>query len=572
MAIRILPFGAFEGFSDLPRPGTHYYSQGLTQSLLGSGTLYSLINKKDNSSVAFTKIKHFAPLGGTMFALDDSGNVLKETTPGQYDFTIDHTTSSNNGAGLLADQQGRIVYAGNTYLGLYNGSYNDSWKTGLTSWQHPLDIFENLIVFGNKNSLGIIDTANSDSMNTSAFTLPSNMTVDALKAGPTGVLIGANLGYRSAIILWDTISPRSKTSWKWLKGNILSIDAYGESWIVRTTRELINPNGYTVKQLFPVFDDPLSFKNYANPDTLPQQMAIVNDILIFAITRQASTQSFEFARMKPGIYLYHLSTKAWDFIPMPTQNTITVDVYAIFVDAQWNNRIVVAYSDAQLGKSYVAALVPQAGTRAVYVSEVLGLGHPHYQRVYFGPTDKIAEAAVLNLNILNSAAMPITQTFNVALKVYDFKRPLWGSAVTTQLCPTNQLIVDGTDTTRSQSTLGQVQVGDEITILNGVNAGFVAHITQIQNAGTSTEAWTLDTSTSVGTESGVLVNVQPFQLIGKKTFTALSKLKNIFFNTGGSPKGKQFLLKAVIDNLGANLQIEMQVSYFVFDDIGYDQT
>jgi hypothetical protein len=536
------------------------------------GTLYSLVNKMDNSSVLFSKVKHFAPLGGTMFAYDDAGNILKEQNPGQYDFTIDHTAPSTNGAGFLADQQGRIVYAGNDYLGLYNGGYDDSWKVGLTSWQHPMDTYENMIVFGNKNSVGLIDTQAGDSTNLAALTFPNDMTVDALKSGPTGVLFGVNLGNRAAIVLWDTITPRSATAWKWVKGNILSIELDGQQWVVRTTREILVTNGYTVRHAFGTLDDPLSFRNYANPDTLPQQMSLVNDSLLFAITRQTTTQSFEYARMKPGLYLYGMKTGAWNFLPMPTQNTITVDVYAVFADAQYSNRILVSYYDAQLGRSYIAALVPEAAPRAVLISEPLGLGHPHYQRVYFGPSDKIAEAVVLNFTPLTTSVIPPTLSFNVSVKVYDFKRPLWGSAVTHQLCPTNQLIIDGTDATRSQSSAGQVQVGDEVTILNGVNAGFVAHITQIQNQGTTSEAWTLDDSTSVGTESGVLLNVQPFRKIGKKSFTSLAQLKNLYFNTGQSPRGKQFLVKVVIDGLGANFQLEMQTGYFVFDDIGYDQT
>src|SRR5438309_11860151 len=100
MALRILPFGAFEGFSDVAVAGTHYYSQGFTPSLFGAGTMYSILNKADSGAiVGMGNIKSFAKgPSGAMFAQDDAGNILKEQTPGVYDFTIVRTPGGN-GAG-----------------------------------------------------------------------------------------------------------------------------------------------------------------------------------------------------------------------------------------------------------------------------------------------------------------------------------------------------------------------------------------------------------------------------------------------------------------------------------------
>jgi hypothetical protein len=272
--------------------------------------------------------------------------------------------------------------------------------------------------------------------------------------------------------------------------------------------------------------------------------------------------------MKPGIYLYHLSSHSWDYIPIGTGNTINPAINSIFADINFNNRILIGYRDPTLGVNYIAALVNTPATRAVYVSEVLGIGRPHYQRVFFGPTDKSAEAVVLNLGVLNSITDPATETFNVALKIYDFKRQLWGKSQTNaSITGDNKLQVDG-----SSSSNYKAQAGDEVTVLDGLNAGQIAHISSIANPGTNTETWTLDTTFPNQTENAIHLNVQPFKLVEKKVFTSLSQLKRIFFSIKDSNRASQFLLKFVIDGLGTNLQLEMQTSYFIFDDLGYDQT
>ena len=301
--------------------------------------------------------------------------------------------------------------------------------------------------------------------------------------------------------------------------------------------------------------------------TLPQQMTVVNNTLIFAMTAHSTLQSYELGKMKPGLYLYSLTTHTWAYIPLGTGNTITANITAVFVDVK-NNRILIGYRDPATG-NYFAALTNTPPTKAQYVSEVIGVGRIHYQRLFFGPTDKTAEAVVLNLQPLNSITNPASLTFNVACKIYNFKRQLWGSHFTTvDLVAQNQLQVDGAGSYGSWST---AQVGDEVTVMEGANAGQIADITTIANQGTSSETWTLDTTLPNRTEAYIHLQVQPFILVKKQTFSGLTSFKNLFWSVN-SIKGKQFLVKFVFDGLGANLAVEMMTSYFVFNDIGYDQT
>ncbi|HKF48321.1 MAG TPA: hypothetical protein VKB38_13245 [Terracidiphilus sp.] len=564
MALKVVPFGASEGFSDLPIVGTHFHSQGFTPTLFGMAAAYSMVNKASSAGIpGLGEVRHQVTINGFLYVQDDSGQIWKEGTKGAYNLSRVRNPGGN-GAGLLADQYGNLYYAcgsTNNQLGKFDGAvWNDTYQS-LQSTQHPMDWYEGTVFIADNDT---VDAVFSDgSWSNSAFTLPSQMTIVGIRSGPAGVLIGANKGSRAAIILWDGISPRSKVPWKWVPGQILAIEPYGENWLVKTDRQVWITNGITVKEFFGIFDDPLALNPYTNGDVLPQQMSLVNDVLFFIINNSVGDLT-QYGKKKPGLYLYFLTRKAWSYIPVATGATFNVNVNSIITDLA-NNRISVAYSNG--GVNYLAQLINQPPTTAQFTSEELGLGRIKYQRVFFGPTDKTLEGIVLNLSILNSTTEHPTLSFNVSVKAYNFKRQLWGHAVTSaQLTNHNQVQVDWTVTGTAKA-----QVGDEVTILEGSNAGFIAHITAIANQGLTNETWTLDLTAANATEAGMNLQVQPFTLIKRQSFTTLSELKNLFFSVN-SIKGKQFLVKVVLDGIPSTLSLEVQTSYFVFNDIGYDQT
>lgn len=566
MALRTVPFGGYEGFSDSPIPGTHFYSQGFVPSMYGAATQYSMISGQSSAGIGgLGSVQHMAILNGILYVQDDSGQIWKETTRGAFNFTRVRNPGGT-GAGLMADQYGNLFYAcgtTNNQLGKYDGTlnvWNDTFQT-LQDGQHPMTWYEDLILVADNFN---VDCLFSDgSWSNTAFNLPSEMAITAIKAGKTGILIGANLAGQGKIILWDGNALRSKTPWISVDGQILAIDTYGDNWIVKTTRAVHITNGYTISEMFGVFDDPLSFNNYDSIEVLPQQMALVNGILLFCITSTTGNLA-QYGKMKPGLYMYFISRHAWTYIPVPSRETLSLFMNALLVDTT-NDRIAVAYSSG--GVNYVAKLVAQPPAQALLVSEMLGAGRIKYQRIYFGPTDKTVEAVILNLGILNSSTQATAISFSASLKIYNFKRQLWGHAVTSgNASAGNQLIIDATI-----AGTYDAHVGDEVTVLEGNNAGQIGHITAITNDGLSNETWTLDASFSNNTLEGVNVQVQPFTLVKRQTFTNLSELKNIFFSVN-SIKGKQFLIKIVLDGITAGLALELLTSYWIMNDLGTTQT
>lgn len=555
MSLKAVPIKNFPGFSDKRLRDAHYYSQGFFKSEFGAALLYSIVKRKDSTDISgLGAIKYFAKAGIYNFAQDDSGKIYKEATPGAFDFSNVRSPSSSNGAGLIGDQKGRLLYAGNTDLGMYDlTTWTDSWKSSLNSWQHPMDTYEDSVVIGNKTSFALL--ASDDSFNADAFTLPSSFTADAVKSGVNGILLGANFLYQGVLMLWNLITDRSIAPWHYTKGQILAIERYGANWIVLTQREVLLTDGYSYKRLFGLLDDNFSFNGYETSTISPQRILVVNDTLVLLNTTRSSVMSYEFGRMKPGVYMIDIPTGYWNFIPVSTLNTISVDLYAAFADNSSDQRILIGYRDNQLSKSYIGTLSNTSATVAQFDSEELGSG----------PNQKTAEAVVLNIGLNSGIVDPTTLTFNVAVKIYNFKRQLWGKNVTNATAAAaDKIRVDGTSTSNYKA-----QVGDEITVLAGPNAGQIRHILSIANNAASNETWTLDSALSNITGSSIYLNVQPFKLVEKKTFSSLTELKSLYFDVKNKTKGRKYLVKVVVDGV-SSLQLELKESLFIYNDLGYE--
>jgi hypothetical protein len=543
-------FPRVAGFGDGRRAAEYYYSQSMQQSHFGLSTGYNITKLKDTSDIAtLANVKWFGDASGKTYAYDSAGNILKEANPGFGDFAISRAVGAGYaGQGLIGDQQGRLLYFGATVIGMLatNGtSYTDSWKTGLTSYAHPADTYEGMTIFGNKDSVGLIDSA--DSLNLTAFTLPSAMTVDALKSGKNGILIGANLGSRGVLMLWNTQTDRAIAPWDWRNGNIQAITPTDDGWIVVTTKEILFTNGYSSKSLFPILDDPLGFTNYS---VAPQGLIVVNNKLF--LLNQSSTSN-SFSRVKAGLYIFDLDTQLFEFVPVSTKNVRSVTPLAIYAPKATTQQILIGYNDTFLSKFYIGKLATSGGNSGTFIPGVLASS----------VTTKQAEAVILNLGINTVQTFPNILTFVIAVKVYSFTRQLWGLNVTNNTAVQfDKIFVDGRG-----SSFTRPQVGDEITILEGVNAGLTAHVTDVANAGLINEVWTLDTTLPAGTETGVYMNVQPFKLVDKKTITTATSIPELFFNIRNKYRGKKYLVKVVIENANG-VQLELHDGLFVYDDTG----
>jgi len=161
----------------------------------------------------------------------------------------------------------------------------------------------------------------------------------------------------------------------------------------------------------------MGFTNYT---VAPQALVVVNNKLLFL---QQSSTTNSFARVKAGLYIFDLATTLFEFVPMSTMNTRSVFPLAIYAPKSTTQEILIGYSDSFLSKNYIGKLTVSGGSAATFIPQILAASG----------TEKAAEAVILNLGVNTVQSAPHPITFNVAMKVYTFKRQLWVSTPRTRL-------------------------------------------------------------------------------------------------------------------------------------------
>lgn len=479
------------------------------------------------------------------------------------------------GKQIVFDQQSSVIYvisavADTTHLTLtttfsgsstasnytiYMGS-TEEWKDFGSSHSstdpRPMDVFEDWVVMGNGNAVALLNVTD-DSFNNEGLLLPSGYKVSCLRSSRTGILIGVNFNNRGALLLWDAQADGSIAPWIWFNANIKAViptvsGSYG--WVVITSRGIYLTDGYTILPVYEQMpDDVINFSDIVG-SVGAQSADIVGNYLIFF---GGST----FNRQRPGTYFFNLLNKTFEFCPVSNGVQANLFFGAIFYDNAFT--VHCSYQSLHPAVSVIGSVLNAVPSSAYLITEPKGLGDG---KTSFAGNEKTADAAKLsilqNTRGLGSAPM----TFNVSLKLYNYKRPLWSYAQT-NLTPgsTTTLNVDGT------IFVSAAQVGDEITVLEGANAGLVRHITAIANPGTSNETWTLDSALPGTTETGVYVSAMPFKLVKKFSFTNLIELRDVYFDISSKMKGKRFLLKFYFDNL-INANLDIAEGQFIYSDQG----
>ena len=564
----------------------------------------------------------------SMFGLDVDGNIyysLSGITPFSLLYRPSITVGSNNN-GLVCDQKNRLIYAGSRYIGMYdlsaeysagtvqvsNGSnavvgtgttfsagmvgkrfkiqgetafytvasYTDATHITLTAnysgtggsgneytifsawtdqWKDlgaeyafakPIELYEDWIFIGCGNKIVGINITD-DSLNTEAFTLPDGFEIKTLKTNKNGVLIGASFGSKSALILWDGYSDRSIAPWIWINEILKSVVNYNGQWLVITTTQIHITNGYSIevtKNAFPDSDYNRSSSSFY--PHYPDGAAVIKDYLIIA----GATGYVD--RAKSGITILNLKNGLFEFIPFSNNvlyNTTGLNGGAIGVFLDSFMTLHLSYRSSNPDKRYTCKLYETFNPHAYYISGSLGAG----------ANDKIAEGVRLLLTPHLQETSTADITFDVSVKIYDYKRIIWAYQTTksasTEL---NIFTVDG-----SLATYAKTQVGDEITILEGDNAGQVRHIVSIDGKGTDTEVWTLDSDLPNLTNQNVFITVCPFKLIRKYSFSNADSINDLYFDIKNKIRGKKFMVKVLFENL--NLPVEIHEIQFVYDDLGY---
>jgi hypothetical protein len=434
-----------------------------------------------------------------------------------------HLTLSTNYTGTTA--------SGVSYQAF--GSWDDNWQdagsvlTGYLNFQ-PFS-YQGDIVFPRQGKLSRYnftdDSFNADS--SGLFTAPSGYYWRCGSGGQNGILLGLEpiRGGASYLVLWDNRSLRSLAPWIPLTSTVQAIEPYNGGWIVVTQREIIYTNGYSARVLSEGFDTKLGESSFA---VIPNGLKVVDDRAII------SNAIGGYSKKRSGLYVYDIKNNAYEYIAPLGGHTYDVTPLAVFMDM--NKAINVSYSTLIPAKKYLTKLSDESSMRGYVITKPMALDG---DAKYLGAVK--ADFAVVE------GSDSISGT--VTAKVAPLNRRLWGvQKAKTTGTDTTHIVVDGT-------LLNDIQVGDEITIMEGAYAGSTRHVTAISGTGTATETWTLDSALGGLIEANVHISVTPFQKVATKTVTAQTELRDMLFDSQNRYKGKQYLVKLDFSSLSVPIEV-----------------
>lgn len=547
--LKILPIKSFAGFGRGKSVGQYYYSEGLRRSdngLVPGWSVQSLANSGTLTNLTLPKWFAQVTQGGEMrvFSVSDNGRIFKSVNGFGAPSEVRNPTASS-GNGLIGDFKNRLLYARTRYLGMYDGTtWTDDWKDfgadiSPAGAYRPMENYESTVLMGNGNKVASLDIT-TDTFNASAFTLPDGFVVRAIKRGRNGVLLGVNFGNQGILILWDNYSDRSLAPWIWLNSTIQSIKEHNGDWIVITTKSVMFTNGYSISPTTIFAAD--TVPNSETFSVVPQGAEIIENSLIIA------NSSARLNRQKAGLMILNLKTGLYEYVPFSGyyQAGSSVAAGAVYYDSSLRTHV-----GYQSGTYNIGSLQTGLPSRAIYIAQA---GEET-------ETDKVAEAVKPDITLDTVDYTAALYSFSVSVKITDGKRQLWTYGTTKAGSTTTTLVVDGTI-----SGINEAEVGDEVTILEGNNAGSIRHITTITGKDTATETWTLDSAVTNSTASGIFFNVSPFKLVKKHTLTSLTELKNLVFGVKSRMKSKHYYVKFLFDDLTTVIP-EFRGFEFIYEEL-----
>jgi hypothetical protein len=622
--LTIEPIKIYSGFGNGATQNECYYSQGMMKSDNGIMTGLSIIKAKDNSAQELPTLGTIQWMVQgiydnlmQVYGIDENGYIYRAPNGVNWALLYQSSKSISLGHnGQIIDQKGRLIYVGWRYVGMYDGTADyatgtvavnyvspvvtgtgtnftagmvgkrfrvsgsnsfytiqsvdsttqitltqnyaevsgsgksftiyDKWTDGWKDLgaEHliskPTETYEDWTMIGYNNKIALINTID-DSFNADGFTLPAGFVIDNIKSGKTGVLIGANFNNQSIVALWDCYSDRSIAPWIWFDVPVKSIIKYKGNWLVITNNGIYLTNGYTITSIKEEFLN-TNLKQNVFSSLLAQGASVLGEKLLYWSTEGLAKDKF-------GIYILDIGTKKIEFASVSNGVTYNGSGGVIFIDS--NLRIHLSFSTDNPSKNIIAGLFNATPLKAQYIVEA---GR--------GDNNKIAHGIGLNIGISSYEYVKNAITFNLSAKIYNYERQLWGFAVQKQLgTQLNKITINGIASDGHYSA----RVGDEVTILEGLNAGEVRHIIAITDAGEDPETWTLDSNLPYVVEANVTISVSPFELIKKYTYSDLSELKEVYFNIQNRTKGKRYLLKFTLDNMA--VPIEIKGGQFIYDNL-----
>jgi len=546
MALKLEYINSFLGFGDGNKSGEYFFSQNMRRVGKSLEPRWRMVKSADNSTSSsmylMDDINWFAEReesGNTfIYAIDTGGDIFKtQDLQDSWSKVSPVFTNAGKGNGLIVDQTSsqRVLFAQDKHLGMYDGvTWNSDWKDFL--WDidadpRPLDTYKDWIVCGNSSTVAILNVTD-DSWNAEALTFPKGAKIVDLKSGRNAILVGVNFQNEGALVLWDPETDKSLAPWIWLKGKIKSITKYKGIWIVSAGNEFLVTNGYQIVDTFRPPDVKTSDSTFG--PSYPSGATSIKDLFLVNCGEDFQT------RRRKGIYIYDFVSRLWEFATAHSEFFTTHSFKALFSSS---NQAIYASYDYKVGvsRNCIGRLLSDSTGRSS--GEEQTTEHAYVMSPKFGKSGnkKKAKGIVLDYGFSNLTRDYNVPNIDLLVSIYDYQRQLWAYGQTSSTSTRQaEIHVDGTASTARDNA----EVGDQIMIGEGVNAGQSKYITEITGEGTVEEKYVLDSNLDDLSETAITFNIIPFKRVGKKTIDSRTIKNNRYYlPIKNSIVGKNFMVK-----------------------------
>lgn len=498
---------------------------------LGNAIQFTCGTGTSSSKLVDAAGKNFGTLGVTT-ATDGSKTDVWNVTKGLSASVAALATTTSTNDSLTIGDVGANHQAGDICFVFVEGGWTGSanWKFNVSNavdmhfrgqstpanWRRQIALWGSEYFILNGNYLASLSSALT-TWSATAKQLYDKHQAMCIGVNNDKILVGADYSGRGALMLWDGWSNG------WLSALYIpqipnAIKEYNDGWIVLAGNKLFYTNGYQIQDLavLPDGESWSSFKQYSNFNSLE----IVNNKVL------VSSANYGKNRLRNGICVYDLEEKGWTFIPLKVSdggNCVSGTISSPLCVNQ---------------NSTYGFQVWSATTNAVnYIQRVSTVADNSVGMFYVKLPSKMRVSQVeVNLSAKTMGwiqSISGSPTVDVYVSYGDGRRGLWRDIQ----CGTPSTT---TTITNISGVTYPAYVGQEVLIVddnvhntNGTTGGDRTWITQIADAGTATETWTVSPALTTALTGNSNILVSDMYSAGKQTITFntdLNFLKTLKFD------------------------------------------
>lgn len=390
-----------------------------------------------------------------------------------------------------------------------------------SNWVRQIVLFGSEYFILNGNYLASLDNT-SQTFSATAKQLPYNTQATCMGINNSQILVGGRaVNNTGRLCLWDGSSDG------WLSILELStapsaIQSYKNGWLVFVNGQIIFTNGYEIQKLTSVPDVEVGF-SYMN---INYNGFVVSDDKLFI-----ASATYDYNRVRCGIYIYDILRGTWSFTPYKTVNGTPsqgIDLTCLYPYVYSSRRLFLYGINAEIGKVF-AGKNSSGGNKQIIVG--------------FANLPKKIRVSKIELNLAYgyNSYLLASGSSDVTVSVGDGKNSFF-----------NRAQADSTSTTTTiynvigDSNPGIVGQEFEVTGDDYAYAGARSFIQSIADAGTVNEAWTISPALPANLTADTEVLTFGLKTCGTKTITSSTLLSTLTYSVSNFQSDKLYF-EVVID-------------------------